>query len=198
MLYRAQVGLLNGRAQELYENVPQRWAQLRTKIALIKQKLRPRLQEQGDAIRRDLSLFNDRIVALYNECLRSELFAFDCPTDLFPALLDNLSKRLALLEGESHDLVQLQLLLTGSETPSDLQQHAEARIVRFEYLHELREKLEMVQRLSTVKNAIIKKHALWLKERWSRLDVVLVRTRTHCNLFTFHEYAIKPYLISDV
>ena len=167
-----QVGLLNARAQELYENVPQRWAQLRTKIALIKQKLRPRLQEQGDAIRRDLALFNDRIVALHNECMRSELFAFECPSDLFPVLLDNLSKRLALLEGESHDLVQLQLLLSGSETPSEL--HAEARLVRFEYLSELREKLDMVQRLSALKNAIIKKHALWLKERWSRLDVALV------------------------
>ena len=166
--------MLNARAQELYENVPQRWAQLRTKIALIKQKLRPRLQEQGDAIRREIALFNDRNVALHNECMRSELFAFECPTDLFPVLLDNLSKRLALLEGESHDLVQLQLLLSGSEMPSEL--HAEPRSVRFEYLSELREKLDMVQRLSTLKNAIIKKHALWLKERWSRLDVALVHT----------------------
>ena len=108
-----------------------------------------------------------------NGCMRSELFVFECPTDLFPVLLD-LSKRLALLEGESHYLVQLQLLLSGSETPSEL--HPETRIVRFEYFSELREKLDRVQRLSALKNAIIKKHALWLNERWSRLDVALVHT----------------------
>ncbi|KAK2190791.1 hypothetical protein NP493_68g02016 [Ridgeia piscesae] len=120
--------------ETLFEAAPHRWNSLRTKVSLAKQRLGPRIQSQSDHITKDLSAFADRVLALHEELDSSDVYSRDCAIKDAWHNIDNILRRLEVLETEAHDLKELQELL-------------EANIVNFDLLKQCRSDLTNLKEL---------------------------------------------------
>ncbi|KAI0240665.1 Dynein heavy chain 9, axonemal [Lamellibrachia satsuma] len=147
--------------ETLFEAAPHRWNSLRTKVSLAKQRLGPRIQSQSDHITKDLTAFADRVLALHEELESSDVYSRDCAIKDAWHNIDNILRRLEVLETEAHDLKELQELL-------------EANIVNFDLLKQCHSDLTNLKELWETVRIIDLKHSEWKRHRWQKVNTELL------------------------
>lgn len=94
-----------------FNNTPIRWANLKSKVTLAKQRLGPTIQEESKSIIHDLKKFAIVINSLSQDILSSCLFDRECQHEKAFELIEEFVQRFEDLQNEAADLKQLQELL---------------------------------------------------------------------------------------
>lgn len=66
---------------DLFDAAPSRWASLKTKVSLAKQRLGPRIQQQSATITEDLNVFCEKLKNLQRDILNSDVYSRDIHYD---------------------------------------------------------------------------------------------------------------------
>ena len=94
---------------------PLRWANLKKRVALSKQRIGPRVQANRATISQDLSSFASSFLSLRDEFHASRCLCFDCPgRDEAVKMAAGFRVRLGVLAEQARDLTELQELLEAS------------------------------------------------------------------------------------
>ncbi len=91
-----------------------RWAHLKKRVALGKQRVGPRIQAKGDIISQDLTRFKEIFANLRASFLSSECIRHECSKEDATDLIAGFAKQLKALQTQAQDLIELQELLETS------------------------------------------------------------------------------------
>lgn len=148
---------LSHAAKEQFANVPQRWSNLKKRVALGKQRIAPRIQANGQTISQDLVAFGASFLALRGQFHSSCCLEHGSSNKEFGCLMEGFTSELNILQQQASDLIELQELL-------------EANVFNFSQLKELEEELAALQELRRMAESIQCEHAQWREWVWLEVD----------------------------
>ncbi|KAL5499629.1 hypothetical protein EMCRGX_G011081 [Ephydatia muelleri] len=148
---------LSGATRELFVGAPQRWSNLKKRVALGKQRIGPRIQASGSTISQDLQTFGDTFNALYRDFCSSACVLADCPNQEARTTIAHFERLLGALKLQARDLIELQELL-------------ETNIFNFSRLKEFEEELQTLKQVWNHTESVRKDHSQWKLQKWYSID----------------------------
>jgi hypothetical protein len=139
-----------------FNKTPVRWATLKSKVNLAKQRLGPTIHEESRVIIEDLKTFDRVLLRLNDSIMSSFVFDRECESSRAFNLLDDFNRQLKNLQQESDDLKQLQDLL-------------EMNIVDFKQLTRSKITLNNLHKTWSLIKEIRNKHTIWKETRWQKV-----------------------------
>ena len=143
--------------REQFTNAPQRWSNLKKRMALGKQRIGPRIQSNGETISRDLLKFGKGFHSLHEQFYSSKCLHHDCLKQEAQELISSFSTKLSGLQREANELIELQELL-------------ETNVFNFSLLKEFQDELSALSDVWSISESVLSEHAQWRGGIWVEVD----------------------------